>query len=162
MSVNKNRPHLFVLPEDDANRSLANGFLLHPQLDLRSIQVLPNVGGWVKVRDQFESEHILPMERHKDRNMILLLDFDETANRLEEIAKVIPSHLRERVFVLGVWSEPEDLRKAGLGSFENVGSKLAEECENETRETWDHALLRHNRGELDRMIPRIKKILFPN
>ncbi len=160
--MNKHRPHVYVLPEDDANRSLANGFLLHPQLDLRSIQVLPNVGGSFKVRDQFESEHVVPMERYKDRNMILLLDFDETSNRHEIIAKVIPSHLRERVFILSIWSEPEDLTRAGLGSLEHVGSKLAEECKNETRETWDHALLRHNRGELDRMIPRIKKILFPN
>jgi hypothetical protein len=28
MSVNKYHPHVLVLPEDDANRQLANGFLL--------------------------------------------------------------------------------------------------------------------------------------
>lgn len=28
MSVNKYKPHVLVLPEDDANRQLANGFLL--------------------------------------------------------------------------------------------------------------------------------------
>lgn len=28
MSVNKERPHVLILPEDDANRQLANGFQL--------------------------------------------------------------------------------------------------------------------------------------
>jgi hypothetical protein len=28
MSVNRNRPHVFVLPEDDANLQLATGFVL--------------------------------------------------------------------------------------------------------------------------------------
>jgi hypothetical protein len=30
MSANKYKPHVVVLPEDDANRQLANGFLTHP------------------------------------------------------------------------------------------------------------------------------------
>jgi len=29
MSINKYEPHLLVLPEDDANRKIANGFILH-------------------------------------------------------------------------------------------------------------------------------------
>lgn len=28
MSANLERPHLWVIPEDDANRAIANGFLL--------------------------------------------------------------------------------------------------------------------------------------
>ena len=45
MSVNKYRPHVYVLSEDDANRQIANGFLLHPDLLARNIQALPEVGG---------------------------------------------------------------------------------------------------------------------
>lgn len=45
MSVNRYQPHVLVLPEDDANRQLANGFVL--DLDatvLTRIQVLEEVG----------------------------------------------------------------------------------------------------------------------
>lgn len=46
MSINKYKAHLLVLPEDDANRQMANGFILDPNLNERVIQVLPPVGGW--------------------------------------------------------------------------------------------------------------------
>ena len=51
MSVNVFQPHLMVLPEDDANRQIVNGFLLDPSLNQRAIQPLPIDGGWSKVRD---------------------------------------------------------------------------------------------------------------
>jgi hypothetical protein len=60
MSVNKYTPHILVLPEDDANRQLANGFLLHPSLSTQ-IQVLEEVGGWSKVLDCFEKDHVKKM-----------------------------------------------------------------------------------------------------
>ena len=40
MSVNVYNPHVLVLPEDDANRQIANGFLLEPSIKHRNIQVL--------------------------------------------------------------------------------------------------------------------------
>ncbi|HRI43685.1 MAG TPA: hypothetical protein PLL78_07365 [Fimbriimonadaceae bacterium] len=45
MSVNKHRPHLFVVPEDDACRQLANGFLLEPEVNQRQIQIEDVAGG---------------------------------------------------------------------------------------------------------------------
>ena len=39
--MNRYKPHVLVVPEDDANRQLANGFLQNPALNLRAIQVLP-------------------------------------------------------------------------------------------------------------------------
>jgi len=57
--TNRHQPHILVLPEDDANRQLANGFVLDlDQSTLRRIQVLPEVGGWRVVLDTFESDHI--------------------------------------------------------------------------------------------------------
>jgi hypothetical protein len=44
--TNKFKPHVLVLPEDDANRQIANGFLSNSKLVVRAIQVLPIVGGW--------------------------------------------------------------------------------------------------------------------
>ncbi len=64
MSVNKYYPHLLVLPEDDANRQLANGFLLDPSLMARRIQVIEEVGGWMQVLEHFISDHVNGMDRH--------------------------------------------------------------------------------------------------
>ena len=48
MSVNKYLPHLLILPEDDANRELANGFVLNHAVNSRAVQILPPAGGWKK------------------------------------------------------------------------------------------------------------------
>lgn len=45
MSVNFYKPHVLVLPEDDANRQIAIGFLLDPGLKQRNIQILTPSGG---------------------------------------------------------------------------------------------------------------------
>lgn len=50
--MNRFKPHLLVLPEDDANRQIAVGFLLEPALRLRSIQILPPARGWLAARDR--------------------------------------------------------------------------------------------------------------
>ena len=162
MSVNKFQPHVLVLPEDDANRQLANGFFLDESLSLRRrhFQVLEEVGGWTEVLDRFKSDHITEMERNPNRLVILLIDFDGKESRLEKARAVIPEHLNERVFVLGAWTEPEDLRKASLGSYETIGRALAKDCREETDATWDHNLLRHNATELDRLRLTVRPILF--
>ncbi|MFM9965426.1 MAG: hypothetical protein ACKV2Q_29930 [Planctomycetaceae bacterium] len=107
---NKFRPHVYVLPEDAANRQLANGFRLHESVANKEFKVLPEAGGWIKVRSQFEEVHIAEMKNNSLRYLVLLVDFDGKENRLEEIKKVIPPNLIERVFVIGVWLEPEDLK----------------------------------------------------
>ena len=162
MSVNKYRPHVMVLPEDDANRELANGFLLHESVALRAIQVLVEAGGWSKVRSLFEEEHIAEMKKNTLRHMVLLVDFDGDSSRLDEMRKAIPASLVERVFVIGVWLEPEELKRKKLGSFESIGRQLASECHENTRVIWNHELLRHNEQELGRMTAALRPILFPS
>jgi len=160
--VNKYVPHVFVLPEDDANSELANGFLLHEELDQRAIQILNCVGGWAHVREKFEEDHINAMRRFPLRHMILLVDFDDRANRFQAMIENVPDDLRHRVFVVGVSSEPEDLPRANLGTNETVGYQLAQECFEESRTTWKHELLKHNVPELDRMAQSLRPFLFPN
>lgn len=46
--VNRNLPHVPVLPEDDANRQMVNGFLVELSVP-RQIQRLEEAGGWRKV-----------------------------------------------------------------------------------------------------------------
>ena len=160
MSADKHQPHVLVLPEDDANRQLANGFLLHQSVSGRRIQVLPVAGGWKKVLDRFGSDYVREMDRYSKRFMVLLIDFDGNPDRLSQAKNVIPSHLIDRVFVLGVLTEPEGLKKAGLGSYKTIGRALAQDCREDTDTTWGHGLLRHNSGEIGRLRERVRPLLF--
>jgi hypothetical protein len=160
MGVNKNRPHVFVLPEDDANRQLARGFEISAAMRFsRQFFVLPVAGGWTQVVDRFLSDEAVDMENCPDRYMVLLIDFDNNQQRLSDVRNRIPGTLRDRVFILGVWSEPEDL-KSSLGTYESIGSAMARDCREETSATWDHDLLRHNSSELARLRMHVRPILF--
>jgi hypothetical protein len=160
MGVNKNRPHVFVLPEDDANRQIAAGFTLGvPMESSRQIYVLPVAGGWMFVLDKFLSDERVDMENCPARHMVLLIDFDNDEERLRLAIDKIPESVRERVFVLGALSEPEDLR-ADLGSYEKIGLALATDWSEDTTITWDHHLLRHNANELARLRLSVRPFLF--
>jgi hypothetical protein len=161
MGVNRHQPHLFVLPEDDANRQLAIGFQL--SLDpsvLRRMQVLRVAGGWLRVLECFRSELVVTMERDPNGFAVLLIDFDGDAGRLDAAKGRIPDNLTERVFILGAWSEPEELKRVGLGSYETIGSAMARDCRERTNTIWEHELLRHNAGELARLRERVRPFLF--
>jgi hypothetical protein len=160
MSANKYQPHVLVLPEDDANRQLANGFLLDQYLSTWKIQVLEEAGGWNEVLERFISDYATGMELYTGRYMVLLIDFDGKEERLQDVKVRIPGHLRERVFILGALSEPEALRK-DLGSYETIGLAMAQDCREDTDTTWGHELLRHNAGELERLRESVRPILFP-
>ena len=160
MSVNKYLPHVFVLPEDDDNRQLANGFHLQVAQN-RQMQVLQVAGGWNRVLKVFKEEHVTAMDSFPVRFMVLLIDFDSEKDRLNNAKAAIPDHLADRVFVLGAWSEPDDL-KADLGAYETIGSKMADDCREETETTWRHVLLQHNASELDRLRVHVRPILFPS
>ncbi|MDR3718933.1 MAG: hypothetical protein P4K98_09035 [Bryobacteraceae bacterium] len=161
MSVNKERPHVYVLPEDDADRQLANGFLMDPSLS-KQIQVLEEAGGWVKVLDNFGSVHVREMNRWPNRFMVLLIDFDGREDRFEHAKARIPENLNDRVFILGARTEPEDLKKAKLGSYEAIGRALAKDCREDTNTAWGHRLLQNNANEIARMREQLHPILFPS
>jgi hypothetical protein len=76
VGVNKYQPHVLVLPEDDANRQLANGFLLDQYLSTWKIQVLEEAGGWNEVLECFISDYAPGMALYPGRYMVLLIDFD--------------------------------------------------------------------------------------
>lgn len=140
MGVNKEQPHVLVLPEDDANRQLANGFHLQVRwARQRRMQVLRAAGGWNEVLNLFESKYAAEMDRCPHRFMVLLIDFDRNEDRLAKAKASIPAHLVARVFILGAWTEPEDLKSADLGSYELIGSNMARDCREETNTTWGHS-----------------------
>jgi hypothetical protein len=159
--MNKYLPHILVLPEDDANRQLADGFLNEKFVAVARAKVLGVAGGWIEVLSRFKVDHVGPMDRWDKRLMILLIDFDDRgAERLREAKEAIPAHLTERVFVLGTKTDPESLKK-DLGSYETIGQGLAENCYYDTYATWGHEQLRHNAEELERLRRAVRPILFP-
>lgn len=162
MSANKEKPHLLVLPEDDANRQLANGF--HLQVDWtqnRQMQVLVPAGGWIKVLERFETDHVFELDKYPKRLMLLLIDLDGRDDRLGEAKARIPQHLAQRVFILGVRTEPEDLKRARLCSYETIGAEMAKDCREGSGTIWAHELLQHNAEELARLRTLVRPILFP-
>jgi len=161
MSVNKFAPHVLALPEDDANSQIANGFQLglSPQ-KIRKLQILPEAGGWIRVRDLFLDEHVRDLERYPERHMVLLIDMDGRNDRVAEVMARVPSQLSSRVFVLGARTTPEELRIQVASTFESIGQALAQDCSRNTVDTWGHPLLRHNIEELTRMRATVFPILF--
>jgi hypothetical protein len=59
------------------------------------------------------------MDRYTERSMVLLIDFDRDEGRAEYAKRRIPERLSDRVFVLGALTDPEALKRAGLGSYES-------------------------------------------
>lgn len=162
MSANKYLPHVYVLPEDGANRQIANGFFLALTAgrSQRQFYVLEEAGGWNEVLQRFCNIYAAEMDRFPSRFMVLVIDFDNHLDRLEEARNRIPEHLMERVFILGVLSEPEGLRQ-DLGSYETIGLALARDCREGMESVWGHRLLRHNASEVARLQNRVRAFLFP-
>jgi len=168
MGVNKYQDHVLVLPEDDANRQIANGFILNSNVKERAIQVLPIADGWGKLVGKFQDDHVEEMKKISKRRMVLLIDFDGQGERFSYVKNQIPEELQDRVFILGVLSDPEDLKRIkkkfesiGTGKLEQIGDTLANDCSNDnTNGLWGHDLLKHNKTELDRMIKSVKPFLF--
>ncbi|MGD0959694.1 MAG: hypothetical protein ABSB19_07800 [Methylomonas sp.] len=125
------------------------------------MQVLPVAGGWGKVLDKFRRDHAAKMQNNQLRHMLLLLDFDdEVDNRRKRINNEITEQIANRVFVLGVKSEPEKLKIDSGKTFEQIGATLAKECIDNSKALWSHPLLTHNQAELDRLITIVKPFLF--
>ena len=161
MSVNDYKPHLMVLPEDDANRQIVNGFLLDPSLNQRVIQPLPIAGGWVKVREDLLAFQTAQLRKYPDRHLVLLIDFDDqVAERTQSFQEVIPGDVCERVYVIGTQDEPEALRKDFGVSLEKIGEQLAHACAHGKAGLWDHPMLQHNRAEVARLSQNVRPFLF--
>lgn len=157
--MNREQPHVVILPEDDRNRQLANGFQLQLNWDRqRWMRVLPVAGGWTYVLPHLPG---LQMDHWPQRFAVLLIDFDnQFAARLQSLKAQIPPHLADRVFILGAFDDPEALKKALKKSYEDIGSAMAEDCRQQTNTTWGHPSLQHNVAELVRLRQHVVPILF--
>ena len=117
-------------------------------------------GGWSRVVEDFANSYAPGMRELPERMVVLLIDFDQDKGRLAKVQENIPLELKDRVFILGVFSEPEKLKRTLGKSFESIGINLAIDCSNDKYDLWEHELLKHNKTELERMIKHVKPFLF--
>ena len=156
-------PHLIVVPEDDANREIALGFMIGVEHSkARCVRIEPVARGWVKVVEVCEA--LVPtMMKFAGRHIVLLMDFDGAFDRRSAlvIAKV-PLTCRDRVFLLGTRDEPQDLKvELRDSSFESIGKKLAKACEsNLMNSEWNAKQLNQNAEELARLQVIVRPMLF--
>ncbi|MFE8645632.1 hypothetical protein ACFX58_11155 [Sphingomonas sp. NCPPB 2930] len=164
MSVNRELPHVLVLPEDGADREIANGFLM--SLSLRHphrIDILLSAGGWPAVRDSLAKQYIAYLRKYVYAHLVLLIDFDnKVQQRWSQFTPHIPADVKDRVYLVGALDEPEKLRRALNWALtrEAIGKTLADECANGTGQLWQHPHMAHNANERQRLIAQVHPILF--
>ena len=159
--MNRYQPHVFILPEDDCDRQLADGFVLHDQVRSPRVQVLPPAGGWFEVLKTFKTEYITSLTRFPLGFLIMLIDFDGAyATRRAAFEAEIPDGLKERVFVVGVKETPEVLRQRFGKSYEQIGLDLADECYSGSETLWSDDHLRHNNPDFTRLFTPVKPLMF--
>jgi hypothetical protein len=166
--VNRERPHVLILPEDAANRDIANGFYLDVDHQ-RALQVLPVQRGWTNVRDALQQTYVPELRRFRCAHLVALIDFDSQPGRhtLFTDDLELPADIAERVFIAGALTEVEDLRRSLVhrhlispNTLEHIGGALAEECRNGGSLVWGDKLLAHNAVEVARMRTALRPILF--
>jgi hypothetical protein len=166
MGINKYQQHLLILPEDDAYRDLANGFVRHFAIAYNKIHIAEPACGWSKLLDVFSREYENGVRKCHNRHVLLLLDLDGNTKRYcEEVLNNIPVDIKDRVFVLCCKDEAEDVkRELGSGKFEDIGEKLAQSCYDGTYEgpdmPWFCSQLQHNKNELSRLATAVCPFLF--
>jgi hypothetical protein len=158
MALNRERPHLLVLPEDDATRSIAVGF---SDVATGPMQVLNPARGWPHVREDFVETYIGKLRKYPHCHLVLLIDFDDDfPARLAVFQNVIPADIADRVFVLGALTEAETLKQASGRKFGPIGQTLAGECEHGQHELWNHPQVQHNHAEVVRLHNAVHAFLF--
>lgn len=159
--MNKYAPHVYVIPEDDANRQIADGFVLHSRVKEARIQVVPPAGGWPKVLATFRDEYIPKLRDYPTAHVVMLIDFDDQVERrAADFEREVPAEFESRVFVIGSKHTPETLKKVVKKSFEEIGRSLADDCGAGRKGLWDHEQLLHNEAVRDRLIETILPFLF--
>lgn len=154
-------PHVYVIPEDDRDRQIADGFVLHDQVDDRRIRIVPPAGGWRNVLQTFVDEYVTLLSANPNDHVVMLIDFDGNYDsRLAEFGQRIPEALKARVFVIGPEQTPEKLKKDMSKSYEEIGLALAHDCYAGTEIAWGHEQIKHNDPDRQRLLETVKPFLF--
>jgi hypothetical protein len=161
VTMNKYVPHVYVIPEDDANRQIADGFVLHPRVKETRIQVLPPAGGWPRVLQMFQDEYIPKLGSNSHAHIVMLIDFDgQVERRRVDFEDKIPAEFKARVFVIGSKVTPEAFKRETGKNFEEIGQLLADDCAGGTAVLWGHEHLTHNETDRQRLSETVVPFLF--
>ena len=159
MSVNRNQEHLLILPEDKACGDIVAAFIANVEERFsRKAQLLSPAGGWRHAIEQVSSDDN-DLGSYPMRHLLLVIDFDDHAERRNEIEAAIPQQLSNRVYIVGSLKEAEDLKPV-FGRYELVGEALWKACMDQTNDPWEHELLAHNLPEVKRLMPIVQRLLF--
>lgn len=153
MSTNKYNHHLLLLPEDEANRQIANGFQL--EFPTRQLRIEAPAGGWLRAVERVDSDYRGYLRDFPEAQLVILIDLDGDLERPALVRSRLSEDVRDRVFILGAANEPEDLRRAGLGSYEAIGTAMARDCRDGSLAVWGQEGLRHNLPEAQRLRERL-------
>lgn len=159
-AVNKFKPHLFIVPEDEADERIANGFQLHLEV-AGEVQIMPAAGGWKKVINTILVEYVPILKSNGNAHVIGIIDCDNDSERIAKQLATFPADLRERIFVIGANANPEVFKNAVKMKFEQIGEKLAAECFSDQFELWNHEMLSYAAGEVVRAKNTLRTFLFP-
>ncbi|OJW24712.1 MAG: hypothetical protein BGO49_06660 [Planctomycetales bacterium 71-10] len=157
---NRHKPHVIVVPEDDANRQLADGFVRHDAVVSGSIQVVPPAGGWTAVLASLQNQYVARLRKYPKGHVVLLIDFDRQADRRALFDHEIPDPLKGQVFVIGSWDEPEEVRRTTGRTLDGIGFQLADECFRGGSALWDSQHFGHNAEERARLSSAVDSFLF--
>jgi hypothetical protein len=112
VGVNKYTKYVVILPEDDANRQIINGFLNVIGVNFRAIDVRSVAGGWKKALSVRIEPLLKELETNINMSLLVVIDFDcQFKNRQRIFRQKVGDHLIDRAFLLGAISEPEKLKK---------------------------------------------------
>lgn len=160
--MNKYKDHLIIVAEDEALHAVVNGFLLNNSINTNTCKLMPYSRGWTKVEDQ-TSGYSRDLEKTPCRRVLFVIDFDKNGKRLNRFKCKFPQELHDRMFVIGPWSNVENLKTClGSQSCENVGRTLSEACPINSKKTgaWSCKELSHITSEAQRLCENVKNFLF--
>jgi hypothetical protein len=118
MTMKRYVEHVYVIPEDDADRQIAVGFVDNHRVRDARVQVMPVAGGWRNVLQTFRDEYVQKLPYYPRAHAVMLIDFDGCfEQRRAEFESANLAEIKPRVFVVGPKDTPEILKGALNKSF---------------------------------------------
>jgi hypothetical protein len=101
------------------------------------------------------------MREYPNLYAVLIVDFDGNAHRGSEIKHQVPEEVRDRVLVVAVLNEPENLRNSTGMKSEQLGRKIPGGCKDSNIDfRQKQELLAHNADEIRRLPEAVRDLFF--
>lgn len=157
--MNKFKPHLFIVPEDDADRQIAVGFQMHLEAK-GEMQIVDVARGWLKVVGVIKDEYVPLLKNNLNSHVLGIIDCDKDADRIAGQLENFPEDIRNRIFLLGVNENPQEFKRSAKMHFAEIGEKLADECYKDELDLWNHEMLSYSSSEALRAKDVLRELVF--